>query len=147
MMEAVLERYPKLRILSQWAAEHSISLTVLPGPEHCGEPDAKTLRILAQHGEMRLTVFDEYGDARSENTLLCLLLIQNEIAELELGSYKAWARAHGLDETPVSRQIYEMNRATAEQIMRDLGPIPEVTSALDWQLNAGAVQALRQLGR
>ncbi len=55
-----------------------------------------------------------------------------------------WATAEGLDPAAAKTQTaFAQNEAAHAAFLAAYGPIPDVVSDLDWQLNAGPAQALR----
>lgn len=135
--------YPELQVLQKWVEDRSLTFQILPGKSGLVDPDAITLRLIAPGLMADMTVFDEYGDARPDSPLLCLLVIQREIWEVEEHDFAGWVRAHSLNIEPQLERIYATNRHTAAKIGHALGNIPNVIGSLDWELNAGAVQYLR----
>lgn len=144
MLQSIFQQCPELRPLGQWAAARRVSITAMPGAAAAVSADAVRLRFTSLDVAAEITVFDEYGDARHDDLMLCLLLIQREFWELEDHDFAGWAKANGLAAGPAEEQIYNQNRTAARAITGALGEIPDVIGPMDWQLNAGAVQVLRK---
>jgi hypothetical protein len=149
MMPSPLSEYPELDTLAAYIRQHGLVISV--GPAH---PAFETLDgaivEIAAHGQLsiKLTVFDEYRDTRGGNPLLLLVLIAMEFGELDDAAGVAdWARVQCLDVADeVTQQTYDDNMRAKLAFIEIYGAIPEVITDLDWQLNAGAAQALRRMG-
>ena len=133
--------------LKAFMAAHALEIASAPADPDPGGLDAVTLVISAPgQPALRITVRDEYGDARPDNPALCLALLDMQFRELSDagGEMARWAIAEGLDPAK-TRADFEQNEAARAAFLAAYGPIPDVVSDLDWQLNAGAAQALRAL--
>lgn len=145
-MTVLFEQYPALQRLHDWAIDRQLSISVEaigPGP---ASVDSRTLTIKSPgKPAIRLTVLDEYNDARQDNILLCLTLIDMEFGELDdADNLESWARANGLDgHSEIVRKIYQDNSAGRSVFLDLYGRIPDAISDYDWSLNAGSAQALR----
>jgi hypothetical protein len=149
LMTKTIDDYPRLLELRAWIAERDLTLAVELAAADLANIDTDARVIIAtapRRPDIRVTVFDEYGDARPDNPLLCLLLIDDEFAELaDADGVAAWARAHGLDPGLAAIEaIHASNSRAQRQFHKSYGPIPQVLAAMDWQLNAGAAQYLRR---
>lgn len=135
--------------LKAFLAEHALEIAVAPADPDLGGFDGVVLIISApQRPALRITVFDEYGDARSDKPALCLALLNMQFRELgdAGGEMRRWAIAEGLDPAvPSTQTAFAQNEAAHAAFLAAFGPIPDVVSDLDWQLNAGPAQALRAL--
>jgi len=145
-MTSVFETYPELKRLHDWAADRSLSVTIEATDADMISVDARILKIESPgKPAIKLTVFDEYNDARQDNLLLCLCLIAMEFGELgDAADARSWARANSLDER--SDQIDDAHLAGVSAraaFVETYGKIPDTISDYDWSLNAGAAQALR----
>jgi len=139
---------PSIAELDDFLDSHALVLAVRPTDTGLDDPDAVDILISDAAGDLRLTVFDEYGDARTGNRhLLCVLCSQElgEVADAE--DFDAWRKAHSLDASLAARTAYERNRRTQATLLDKFGTWPDVVSDLDWQLDAGTAQTLRQLAR
>lgn len=137
------------RALNAFIAEHALEITTAPPDPDLGGFDGVVLVVSApQRPVLRLTLFDEYGDARPDNPALCLALLNMQFRELgdAGGEMRRWAIAEGLDPAAAAtRQAFAQNEAAHAAFLAAYGPIPDVVTDLDWQLNAGPAQALRAL--
>tara|TARA_R110002072_G_scaffold148743_16_gene296309 strand:- start:2540 stop:2980 length:441 start_codon:yes stop_codon:yes gene_type:complete len=139
----------KIARLDAFIRQHGLEFAIVPADPDLGGFDAVVLIISAsQQDDLRITVFDEYGDARPDNPALCLALLNMQFRELAdaQGRAQSWAIAEGLDPAaPQTRAGFIRNEAGYAAFRAAYGPIPDVVTDLDWQLNAGLVQALRAL--
>lgn len=136
-------------ILDAFMAEHALEIAIGPVDPELGGFNGVVLVISApQKPAMRITLFDEYGDARPDNPALCLALLNMQFRELgdADGEMTRWALAEGLDPAaPPTQTAFAQNDAAHATFLAAYGPIPDVVTDLDWQLNAGPAQALRAL--
>lgn len=145
-MTSLFNQYPALQRLQDWAAERDLSITVENSEPDPISVDAVTLKIGSPgKPDIHFTVFDEYRDARHDNILLSLTLIEMEFGELDDATHvTSWARANGLDsQNDGVRDVYLTNTAAQSAFVEMYGSIPDAISTYDWSLNAGAAQALR----
>ncbi|WP_339741330.1 hypothetical protein [uncultured Maricaulis sp.] len=138
-----------VRRLQAFIVEHQLEITTAPPEPGLGGHEGVVLVVSApQNPALRITVFDEYGDARPDNPALCLALLNMQFRELGNagGEMGRWAIAEGLDPAAAKTQTaFAQNQAAHAAFLAAYGPIPDVVSDLDWQLNAGPAQALRGL--
>lgn len=137
------------RRLNGFIAEHGLNITIEPADPDLGGFDGVVLVVSApERPALRVTLFDEYGDARHGNPALCLALLNMQFRELgdADGEMKRWAIAEGLDPGALkTREAFAQNEAARAAFLAAYGSIPDVVTDLDWQLNAGPAQALRAL--
>tara|TARA_R110002073_G_scaffold266444_3_gene429718 strand:+ start:1877 stop:2308 length:432 start_codon:yes stop_codon:yes gene_type:complete len=138
-----------VRRLEAFIAEHALKIAIAPADPDLGGFDGVVLIISApKQSELRITLFDEYGDARPGNPALCLALLNMQFRELDdaAGKVRRWAIAEGLDPAaPSTQTAFAQNEAAHAAFLAAYGPIPDVMTDLDWQLNAGPAQTLRGL--
>ncbi|WP_417490478.1 hypothetical protein [Maricaulis sp.] len=138
-----------VRRLKAFIAAHGIEIAIdAPDPELGGFDGVVLVVSAPQNPALRITVFDEYGDARPDNPALCLALLNMQFRELgdAGGEMGRWAIAEGLDpEMAATQRVFGQNEAARAAFLAAYGPTPDVVSDLDWQLNAGPAQALRGL--
>jgi hypothetical protein len=143
-----LSEYPEFDILAAFINRHGLTIYAGSARPSIGTLDGIVVEITApDQPRIQLTVFDEYSDTRRENPLLFLVLIAMEFGELEDAmSVEDWARAQGLDiAAETTRPLYANNMRAKSAFLELYGPVPEVVSDLDWQLNAGVARALRAM--
>jgi hypothetical protein len=137
------------RRLNAFIAEHELTITLEAPDPDLGGFDGVVLVVSASgNPDLRITLFDEYGDARPDNPALCLALLNMQFRELgdAGGEMKRWAIAEGLDPGALkTREAFAQNEAAHVAFLAAYGPIPDVVTDLDWQLDAGPAQALRAL--
>ena len=123
-----------------------IAISVEPGAPALEDADAWDVLIGSEAGPLRITVFDEYGDARSGDPFLCLVCLAYEFDGLsDPGSLEAWAAENGLDpEAPAVEALFRRNTEARRIFLERHGAPPDRVTCLDWQLNAGLAQALRR---
>ena len=139
---------PAIAELDDFLDSHALVLAVRPTDTGLDDPDAVDILISDSAGDLRLTVFDEYGDARTGNRRLLCVLCSQELGEVaDAGDFDAWRKAHSLDASPAARTAYERNCQTRASLLDSFGVWPDVVSDLDWQLDSGTAQTLRQLAR
>ncbi|OLF72299.1 hypothetical protein AWH62_10715 [Maricaulis sp. W15] len=133
--------------LETWLADAGIRLAVAPSDFAVLHGDAVDILV---HSDtvppLRVTVFDEYGDLATHDTLLALVMIGRGFAELaDAADLSRWALAEGLDAAdPGVALRYQQLNAARSAFLAAWGDIPDVITDLDWQLNSGAAQALRR---
>jgi len=137
------------RRLKAFLAEHGLEIALDTPDPALGGFDGVVLIVSApQKPALRITLFDEYGDARPDNPALCLALLNMQFRELgdAGGEMRRWSIAEGLDpDAPSTQTAFAQNEAAHAAFLAVYGPIPDVVTDLDWQLNAGPAQALRAL--
>jgi len=137
------------RRLQAFIVDHALEITTAPPEPGLGGIGGVVLVVSApQKPVLRITAFDEYGDARLDNPALCLALLNMQFRELgdAGGEVTRWAIAEGLDPAAAATQkAFAQNETAHAAFLAAYGPIPDVVSDLDWQLNAGPAQALRGL--
>jgi hypothetical protein len=146
-MTALFKDYPELKRLHDWATERGLSITVNETEVNPDGLDAKSLQVESPgKPAIQLFVFDEYGDARPDNILLCLTLVDMEFGEIDDAvDIHNWARANGLDDQrDLTHRYYQSNSVARKAFIENYGQIPSAISDHDWSLNAGAAQALRR---
>lgn len=139
---------PAITELDDFLARHGLVLAVRPTDTGLEDPDAVDILISDAAGDLRLTVFDEYGGSKTgDPRLLCVLCVR-EMGELaDASGVDAWARAHGLPLSPAARSAYDRNSMVRTTLIDTFGDWPDSVSDLDWQLDAGVAQALRRQAR
>ncbi len=133
--------------LDTWLAEAGLRLEI--EPSEFAVLSRHAVDILAYSEALpplRITVFDEYGDLGTHDVRLALVMIGRGFGELaDAGRAASWARAEGLDpEDPASTLLHQRLSAARAAFLSAWGEPPDVVTDLDWQLNAGIVQALRR---
>ena len=139
---------PAISKLDDFLASKALVLAVRPTDTGLDSPSAIDILISDSAGDLRLTVFDEYGDATTGDPRLLCVLCSREMGEIEDAvDFNAWACVHGLALDETSFNAYRRNRDACAGLIAALGDWPDVISDLDWQLDAGPAQALRRQAR
>ncbi len=139
--------YPEVKELYDSIEEFKINLTVLPITQVLKDACFIDIKMDSSSREFTIPVDDEFQDARTGNPALLLQLIIYAIEEYEdCEDFLVWSTAYGLDASdPTHLDWYKRLGQSApkfrELIKADISGI----SDYDWQLNAGAAQALREL--
>jgi hypothetical protein len=139
-------KYPELDALSDFIDRWGLTICVRPAHPSLEAVDGVVIAITTlDQPSIKLTVFDEYGDTRRGNPLLCLVLIGMEFGELDdAAGVEEWARVQCLDySAKITQKTYVENMRSKSAFLQLYGPLPEVISDWDWQLNAGVARALR----
>lgn len=140
-------KYPVVDSLYKLIESKDLALTILP--------EAKELKaIFFREIEFKSPVFsciipvdDEYEDAKNQNPVILLQLILHACYEFEdHDDITTWSTAHGLDLThSLALVLYKTLGEVVPKIREILGNDTEEIPDFDWQLNAGAAQALREM--
>ncbi len=139
---------PAIRKLEDFLSRNALVLAVRPTDTGLADTSAVDILISDSAGDLRLTVFDEYGDATTGDPRLLCVLCRREMDEIEdAADINAWAMAHGLPLDATTHAVYGRNRHAITALLDAFGDWPDVISDMDWQLDAGAAQALRRQAR
>jgi len=139
---------PAIAELDDFLDSHALVLAVRPTDTGLDDPDAVDILISDSAGDLRLTVFDEYGDARTGNRRLLCVLCSRELGEVaDAGKFYARRKAHSLDASPSAPTASERYCQPAPRLLDSFGVWPDVSPDLVWQLDAGTAQTRRQLAR
>lgn len=147
-LEDLLSEFTALRTLHDWAVEHSISVQVEPADISSGGYDPLLLTISSpKHAPIRFVAFDEYIQARSDNVLLGLILLESDVEEINYGKdLKYWAGVNFLDADDANvEQVFASNLQARDALLNAYGPIPD--AKFNWELEMGieAGNSLRAL--
>ncbi len=147
--ESIETRYERLQALQ---ARMGLTFSVrAPGHAGLSALSACYLSFDSMAGAGLVLVFDEYGDARPERSLLCAALLGRIHADMEhTGNVRSWAASEGVndDETwlPLSGVLTRAWVANSEVFNRlnQVGcTIPDLVSPEEWQLGSGLAALLR----
>jgi len=144
----LVSNHAGLKSLYDWALAHKITVSVEASNVVSQTSEAKTLLIEAPDFEpIRIHIFDEYGDVRSDNPLLCLILLEVELDEIvQAGGIAYWAKVHCLVASePSVIGVHGDNLAARQVFLERFGPIPDAGCNFDLEMNMGAGRALRGL--
>ena len=90
---------------------------------------------------------DEYNDINEDNPLLCFFLILRELEVFKDSiDYLNWCKQLGVDASDeILRQYYISLDSTYNKIEKILGKIDSCINSMDYQLNTGVIQKLRNI--
>ena len=148
-LEEARDRYPEIDALLSFIKTHGLKLEALDlTPELVGI-HFSLIRIQSDKINLTVRVEDEHDDALNGTPALLLQMVFNSCDEYdEQDDFLVWSKAVGLVASDSqSLSIYKEIAETAS-LMSDLGvDYSDYISAYDWELNAGAAQALRNLSK
>lgn len=140
-------KYPEVKELYDIIEEHEIKLTVLPITPAFKDAYFREVRLSTPSIEFTAPVDDELEDSNSGNPALLLQLIFYAIEEYEVcEDFLVWSTAYGLDASnPIHLDWYRRIGIITPEFRKIISTEVSGISDYDWQLNAGAAQALREL--
>ena len=144
----LISNHAGLKSLYDWALARKITVSVEASNVVSPVTDAKCLLIEAPDRKpIRIHIYDEYEDARSDNPLLCLILLEIELDEIvQAGGIAYWAKVHCLEASdPSVIRAHGDNLAARSMFLAAFGPIPDARCNFDLEMNMGAGRALRGL--
>ena len=139
--------YPVVETLYKLIEENEIQLTALPKTKSLEDISFREIDFLSPSYTCTLPVDDEYKDADLDNQALLLQLIIFAIEEYEdCDDFLVWCTAFGLNASDsLSLVLFKRTGEIVPKIRAIIGTDFHGISDYDWQLNAGAAQALREL--
>lgn len=146
-LSEAIHSYPEIKKLYDLIEDHSIRLTVLPKTSELLDASFQEIQMTTSSGEYKIPVDDELQDADLGNPALILHLVIYAIEEYEdCDDFLVWSTAYGLDPSvQIHLDWYKQLGVVTPKIRSIIGPEITGISDYDWQLNAGAAQALREL--
>lgn len=143
------EKYPEIRELYSTIEKFQIASSVLPLTKELEEASFREISIRLNSTDFTIPVDDEYEDAESGNPALLLQLVIYAIEEYEsCADFLIWCTSLGLNASnPTRLKWYRQLGEIAPKIREIIGTEISGISEFDWQLNAGAAQALRELNK
>ena len=138
--------HPEIRELQEFADRYQVRIQRRSGQLN-GLSWYPAVHLWIAGLEFDLYVDDEYGDLREGNQLLCLNLVLRELeAYKESEDLLQWCRWKHLDPVaPDCLAYYQRLDLISSTILEKTGPIQSPIADMEWELNAGAAQALRSL--
>lgn len=139
--------YPVVESLYKLIEENEIQLTALPKTKSLEDISFREIDFLSPSYTCKVPVDDEYEDADLDNQVLLLQLIIFAIEEYEeCDDFLVWCTAFGLNASDsLSLVLFKRTAEITQKIRPIIGTDFHGISDYDWQLNAGAAQALREL--
>jgi hypothetical protein len=141
--------FPEVTRLKMLRDKYSINVTLRDGDLPGKGKKYKGVELHIKDNIFNIFVSDEYKDLDSRNQLLCLNLVLREL-ELyeEAEDYLAWCGFSNLDPSDGQVREYHMDlRLIYRDVEHLLGGIDSCISDLDFELNSGAAQWLREFGK
>ncbi|GAB5410426.1 MAG: hypothetical protein BalsKO_27910 [Balneolaceae bacterium] len=140
-------KYPGVDILYDLLEHKKIFLKTLPLTRELNAASFCEIKFICPVLTCTIPVDDEYEDVESGNQALLLQLVIYMIEEYEdCDDFLIWTTAYGLDSSNTTHnEWYKQLGICAPRIRRVLGLNISGISDYDWQLNAGAAQALREI--
>ena len=141
-----MKAYPTIDELSRLQKRFAIHVQVVEGQYLAETVDYAAVLVTISGKEFQLYLDDEYRDLEVGNPLLDLCLVLRELEDYAFhDDYLVWCTAKGLDSSNESVRAYHMGlRKTYTQVKAVIGQIKSYVSDYDFELNAGAAQALRE---
>nr|WP_299384490.1 hypothetical protein [Allomuricauda sp.] len=138
-------KYPENKALMSLYERHSIKVSQIVGKYLLDCLDYPLIHLVVGLQEFEFYVDDEFHDLQVNNPLLSLCLALRELEGYrDEGPLEQWCKALMLDSenTQVTSHYRNLERIYPSLVSL-LGPIDSQISDLDFQLNAGAAQELR----
>ncbi|MEQ9307973.1 MAG: hypothetical protein RLN90_00860 [Balneolaceae bacterium] len=145
--EQVRFKYPEVEELFLILERNKIDLNVLPNSSALDSISFIEIEFNSPTFSCNIPLDDEYEDSKLVIPVLLLQLILHACYEFEdHDDITGWSTAFGLDiSKPLTLDLYKQTAEIVPQIRKIIGKDLQGVSDYDWQLNAGAAQALREL--
>lgn len=142
-----LTNYSEIQTLQNAIEQYGIGFKLFPNEYFAGLDYYKSVEVTIRNKKFDLFIFDEFNDLDLSNLPLCWCLVLNELEEYnDAPDYLVWCTGLGLPAENEQVRDYHMRlRVIYPKIEKLIGPIENPISGFDFQLNAGAAQALRNL--
>lgn len=146
-IEEAKHKYPQIAELYSILEYKKIKLTALPTNPKMDSIYFREIEFNSKEFSAVIPLDDEYGDAEKGNQALILQLIIYAVEEYEdCEDFLVWSMAFGLNSNdPFILNMYRDLGKTIPKIRDVIGTDVNDISDYDWELNAGAAQALREL--
>lgn len=107
----------------------------------------KAMDINLNNSSFFIYIDDEYNDINEDNPLMCFFLILRELEIYKDSTdYLDWCKQLGVDANDEKlRQYYISLDSTYNKIEKILGKINSCINSMDYQLNNGVIQKLRNI--
>ena len=138
--------YPEIRALTETYKKHSIEISVSDDEFLFGNKNYPAVTFSLGEKLFRLFADDEYHDFSVNNPILSLCIILRELEDYEYADdYIVWCKQHAFDTANLQVRDYHMSlRGIFNDVEKILGKIDSQISDIDFELNAGAAQKLRE---
>lgn len=146
-LEEAKQKYPQIAALYSIIEDKKIKMTALPTNPKMGSIYFREIEFISQDFSVVIPLDDEYEDVEKGNQALLLQLIIYAVEEYEdCEDFLVWSTAFGLNSNdPFILDMYRDLGKTIPKIRDIIGTDINDISDYDWELNAGAAQALREL--
>ncbi|MBO6572933.1 hypothetical protein GYB29_00465 [bacterium] len=146
-LDEARQRYPQIAALYSIIEDKKIKLTALPTNPKLDSIYFREIEFSSQDFSAIIPLDDEYEDVEKGNQALMLQLIIYAVEEYEdCEDFLVWSTAFGLNsKDPFILDMYRGLGKTFPKIRDIIGTQINDISDYDWELNAGAAQALREL--
>ncbi len=148
-LQEVKQKYPQIESLYSIIESKNIELTPLPKTPKLSAIYFREVEFKSDGFTSTISLDDEYDDAESGNPALLLQLVIYAVEEYEAcDDFLVWCTAFGLNASdPFILNMYKKLGAIVPKIRGIIGTNINDISDYDWELNAGAAQALRELDK
>ena len=142
-------KYPEIQALYDLIEKLALQIEALETPPELEEISFSLVRIQFNGIDKTIRVEDEYKDVENATPALLLQLLLNSCDEYEEHEdFLVWCRALGLNASDSQSLSIYKEIAEVAALMARLGvDYNTYISPFDWELNAGAAQALRSLSK
>lgn len=142
-----MSTYPEIRALQALYDTHKVRIQVLEADALALQTDHVKVSFSLGSKSFILYIDDEYKDLDLNNPLLSLTLVLFELEDYEdEEDFLRWCMGKGLSaNNTLLLDYYRDLSHTYAAIKKILGSVESKISGLDFQLNAGAAQMLRQM--
>lgn len=146
-LDEARQRYPQIAALYSIIEDKKIKMTALPTNPKMDSIYFREIEFSSQDFSAIIPLDDEYEDVEKGNQALMLQLIIYAVEEYEdREDFLVWSTAFGLNSNdPFILNMYRDLGKTIPKIRDIIGTDINDISDYDWELNAGAAQALREL--
>ena len=137
--------YPELDLLKKLVKTHAITIT--SSTSEAINDDLVPVILIIQNKEFLIQIMDEYNDLKVNNPLLNVVLVLRELEMInDSTDFLDWVKQQGLNSNNHKLLDYYTSICKRYDTLASYFPGDQLTSFvsdLDFQLNAGPVQMLR----
>jgi hypothetical protein len=140
------KQYPEIEALQKLADNFEIEIVIQSGQYLAGNENYPAAKFTTKDQSFELFLYDEYEDLKWNNPLLhlCLALMELENYD-DAEDYLQWCTFRGLEAANEEMRSYHTGLGETYNALKNiLGEIDPQVSYFDFELNAGAAQALRK---
>ena len=144
---SIKKKYPEIAALQNLVKKHQFALSVLKEDVLAKNEAFPRVKFRLSGKIFSIYIDDEYDDLKSRNITLSLCLILRSLESYtEAENYSVWARQHQFDAANTHVRHHYLNLGKHYKVIEQIiGPINSHISDLDFELNAGSAQILREL--